>query len=144
MESIVERRKDMSKKKRKHKIMLEIGKFYRVLDGSVGGHPGQIYKIDNEDKAFYAIITGSMSEEEFNRLGLRKGYYKLKHPTDKNVDISIVKKRPFIGDRNDYGEKEYEDMTIDNEDIYLIVKIQGSNPIYGAYYKKRKKIKKPR
>ena len=32
----------MSKKRRKHKITLEIGKFYRVLDGSPGGHPGQI------------------------------------------------------------------------------------------------------
>ena len=82
----------MSKKKRKHKITLEIGKFYRVLDGSPGRHPGQIYKIDNDDKAFYAIITGSMSEDEFKRLGLRKGYYKLKYPTDQNVDISLTKK----------------------------------------------------
>ena len=134
----------MSKKKRKHKIILEIGKFYRVLDGSPGGHPGQIYKIDEEDKSFYAIITGSMSEEEFKRLGLRKGYYKLKHPTDQNVDISLVKKRPFIGDRDDYGDKEYLDMSFDEEDMYLIIKVQSSNPIYGSYYKKRKKIKKPR
>ena len=81
-----------SRNKRKHKIMLEIGRFYRVLDGSPGGHPGRIYKIDDEDKVFYAIITESMSMEEFNKLGLRKGYYKLKHPTDQNVDISLVKK----------------------------------------------------
>ena len=134
----------MSKNRRKHKITLEIGKFYRVLDGSPGGHPGQIYKIDNEDKAFYAIITGSMSEDEFKRLGLRKGYYKLKYPTDQNVDISLVKKRPFIGDRNDYGEKEYSDMSFDGEDMYLIIKVQNSNPVYGKYYKKHKKIKKPR
>lgn len=46
----------MSKKKRKHKITLEIGKFYRVLDGSPGGHPGQIYKIDNEDKVFTQLL----------------------------------------------------------------------------------------
>ena len=86
----------MSKKRRKHKITLEIGKFYRVQDGSPGGHPGQIYKIDNDDKAFYAIVTGSMSEDEFKRLGLRKGYYKLKHPTDQNVDISLMKKSSEI------------------------------------------------
>ena len=134
----------VSKKRRKHEITLEIGKFYRVLDGSPGGHPGQIYKIDNDDKAFYAIVTGSMSEDEFKRLGLRKGYYKLKHPTDQNVDISLIKKRPFIGDRNDYGEKEYSDMSFDDEDMYLIIKVQNSNPVYGKYYKKRKKIKKPR
>ena len=134
----------MSKKKRKHKIVLKIGKFYRVLDGSPGGHPGQIYQIDNEDKAFYAIVTGSMSKDEFSRLGLRKGFYRLKHPTDKNVDISLVKKRPFVGDRNDYGEKEYIDMTFDDEDMFLIIKIQSNNPIKGSYYKKRKQIKKPR
>ena len=134
----------MNNKKRKHKIMLKIGKFYRVLDGSPGGHPGQIYKIDNEEKAFYAIVTGSMSKEEFNKLGLRKGYYKLEHTTDSNVEISLIKKRPFIGDRDDYGEKEYADMSFDNGDMYLIIKVQNNNPIYGSYYKKRKKIKKPR
>lgn len=134
----------MSKKKRKHKIMLEIGKFYRVLDGSPGGHPGQIFKIDNKDKSFYATITGSMSEEEFKKLGLRKGYYRLKHATDRNVDISLLKKRPFVGDRNDYGEKEYKDMSFDAEDMYLIIDVQNNNPVYGSYYKNRKKIKKPR
>lgn len=126
----------MRKKKRKHKMMLELGKFYRVLDGSPGGHPGQIYKIDNEDKAFYSIVTGSMSKEEFNKLGLRKGYYKLENATDSNVDISLIKKRPFIGDRDDYGEKEYVDMSFNYEDMYLIIRVQNSNPIYGSYYKK--------
>ena len=134
----------MSKKRRKHKIMLEIGKFYRVLDGSPGGHPGQIYKIDNGEKAFHAIVTGSMSKEEFNKLGLRKGYYKLEHATDSNVEISLIKKRPFIGDRDDYGEKEYAGMSFNDEDMYLIIRVQNNNPIYGSYYKKRKKIKKPR
>ena len=132
----------MSKKKRKHKIVLEIGKFYRVLDGSPGGHPGQIFKIDKEDKAFYAIITGSMSKEEFSKIGLRKGYYRLEHATDNNVDISLIKKRPFIGDRDDYGEKEYADMSFNDEDMYLIIRVLNANPIYGSYYKKRKKIKK--
>ena len=83
----------MSKKKRKHKIILEIGKFYRVLDGSPGGHPGQIYRVDKEDKAFYAVVTGSMSKDEFDRLGLRKGYYKLNHATDKSVEVSLIKKK---------------------------------------------------
>jgi len=134
----------MSKKKRKHKITLEIGKFYRVHDGSPGGHPGQIYKIDNEERAFYAVLTGSMSREEFSKMGIRKGYLILNHPTDNKVEISLIKKRPFIGDRNDYGEKEYTDMSFDSKDMYLIIQIQKANPIYGSYYKKRKKIKKPR
>ena len=85
-----------------------------------------------------------MNEDEFKRLGLRKGYYKLKHPTDQNVDISLIKKRPFVGDRNDYGEKEYPDMLFNDEDMYLIIRVQNGNPIYGFHYKKRKKIKKPR
>ena len=56
----------------------------------------------------------------------------------------LLKKRPFIGDRNDYGEKEYIDMLFDEEDMYLVIKVQNSNPIFGKYYKMRKKIKKPR
>ena len=42
----------MSKKKRKHIIKLKVGKFYRVLDGSPTGHPGQIFKIDFGDKEY--------------------------------------------------------------------------------------------
>lgn len=53
----------MSKKKRKHKIILEIGKFYWVLDGSPGGHPGQIYKIDNEDKAFVQLLQAQRAKK---------------------------------------------------------------------------------
>jgi hypothetical protein len=56
----------------------------------------------------------------------------------------LIKKRPFAGDRNDYGEKEYMDMSFNNEDLYLFVEVQNNNPIYGKYYKKRRKIKKPR
>ena len=132
----------MSKKKRTHKIRLEIGKFYRVLDGSPGGHPGQIYSIDTNDKSFYAVVTGSMSFDEFRKLGLRKGYIKLTYPTDSNVDISLIKKRPFVGDRDDYGDKEYLDMLFNSVDVKIILEIQKKKPIKGSYYKKRRKIKK--
>lgn len=132
----------MSKKKRKHKIMLRVGGFYRVIDGSPGGHPGQIFKIDKKDRAFYCILTGSMSNEEYRKFGLRKGYLRLKHTTDNNVEISLVRKRPFVGDRDDYGEKEFPDMTFKDDDTKIIISIQNKNPIYGPYYKKRKKIKK--
>ena len=115
----------------------------------------RIYKCSNGTKTINQAVNRhldrfpddfcfKLSEDEFKRLGLRKGYYKLKHPTDQNVDISLIKKRPFVGDRNDYGEKEYLDMSFDDEDMYLIIKVQNSNPIYGSYYKKQKKIKKPR
>ena len=133
----------MSKKKRKHIIKLEVGKFYRVLDGSPSGHPGQIYKIDFGENTFYAIITGSMTFEEFKKLGLRKGYIKLKETTDKNVEISLVRKRPFIGERDDFGEKEYIDMSFSEKDAAIIITIQNNNPTYGKYYKKRKQIKNP-
>ena len=124
-------------KKRTHKIKLEIDKFYRVLDGSPHGHPGEIYRIDFGSDTFYAIVTGSMTMEEFHKNGLRKGYIKLKKPIDSNVDISLVKKRPFIGTRNDYGEKEYKDMRFSNEDKILILTLQKNNPIYGKNYKKK-------
>ena len=80
-----------------------------------------------------------MTKEEFNKLGLRKGYYKLEHTTDSNVEISLIKKRPFIGDRDDYGEKEYADMSFDDEDMYLIIRVQNNNPIMVRIIKNAKK-----
>lgn len=130
------------KHKRKHKIKLTIGYFYRVLDGSPGGHPGQIYDINQSEKTFYAVVTGSMTFEEFKKLGLRKGYIKLNYPTDNKVDISLVKKRPFVGERDDYGDKEYPDMSFHEIDMEIILQVQKKNPVYGKYYKRRK-IKKP-
>ena len=67
----------MSKKKPNHKTKLEVNKFYRVLDGSSTGHPGQIYRIDYGNNTFYAIVTGSMTFEEFAKKGIRKGYVNL-------------------------------------------------------------------
>ena len=125
-------------KKRKHKIKLSIGKFYRVLDGSPGGHPGQIYDINQNEKTFYAVVTGSMSFEEFKKLGLRKGYIKLTCLTDDKVDISLVKKRPFVGDRDDYGDKEYPDMSFKDIDMQIVLEVYKRKPIYGKYYKRRK------
>ena len=130
-------------KKRKHKIKLTIGKFYRVLDGSPGGHPGQIYNINQNENIFYAVVTGSMTFEEFQKLGLRKGYIRLNCPTDDKVDISLIKKRPFIGERDDYGDKEYEDMSFKEIDMEIVIQVQKKNPILGKYYKSRRKIKKP-
>lgn len=127
--------------KRKHTIKLEIGKFYRVCDGSTNGHPGLIFQIDQNTNSFYAIITGSMTFDEFKKSGVRKGYVKLVCPTDNRVDISLVRKRPFVGLRDDYGDKEYPDMSFKAEDLKIIIQIQSKNPIKGKYYKKRQKIK---
>ena len=129
-------------KKRKHKIKLKLGGFYRVLDGSPGGHPGQIYDINQNEKTFYAVVTGSMTFEEFKKLGLRKGYIRLNYPTDDKVDISLIKKRPFVGDRNDYGDKEYPDMSFKEIDMEIVLRVQKKNPVYGKYYKRRI-MKKP-
>ena len=129
----------MSKKKRRHYIKLEIGKFYRVQDGSPGGHPGPIFKIDHVENTYFAVITGSMSFEEFKKFGLRKGYIKLKFPTDHRVDISLVKKRPFVGERDDYGDKEYSDMSFNEADLKIVLQVQSKKPIEGSYYKKQRK-----
>ena len=83
-----------------------------------------------------------MTFEEFQKLGLRKGYIKLNSPTDDSVDISLVKKRPFVGDRDDYGDKEYTDMSFKEIDFEIILQVQKKNPVFGKYYKRRK-IKKP-
>ena len=133
----------MSKKKRSHTIKLEIGKFYRVLDGSPTGHPGQIYKIDFGNNTFYAIVTGSMTLNEFLIKGTRKGFIKLNVPTDGNVEISLVKKRPFIGERDDFGEKEYLDMKFDDSDRIILLSVKKRNPVFGKHYKKRLQKKKP-
>ena len=98
-----------------------------------------MFKIDPEEKVYYAVVTGSMTDEELEKLGVRKGYIKLSVPTDNNVDNSLVKKRPFIGTRDDYGDKEYSDMSFSSNDIYIILKVQNNNPIHGSNYKKRKK-----
>ncbi len=80
--------------------------------------------------------------DKFQKLGLRKGYIKLSYPTDDKVDISLVKKRPFVGERDDYGDKEYPDMSFSDIDLEIVLKIQKKTPIYGKYYKRRK-IKNP-
>ena len=84
-----------------------------------------------------------MTFEEFQKLGLRKGYIKLNYPTDDKVDISLVKKRPFVGERNDYGDKEYKNMRFDNSDNVILLSVQKRNPIYGKHYRKRLVKKKP-
>lgn len=127
----------MSKKNRKHIIKLKVGKFYRVLDGSPTGHPGQIFKIDFGNNTFYAIVTGSMTLEEFLDKGTRKGFIKLNIPTDDNVEISLVKKRPFVGERDDFGDKEYKDMRFDNSDNIILLSVQKRNPIYGKDWQRK-------
>ena len=58
-----------------------------------------------------------------------------KRPADEKVDISLIKKRPFVGDRNDYGDKEYPDMSFKEVDMEIVLRVQRKNPIYGKYYK---------
>ena len=53
-----------------------------------------------------------------------------------NYDVYADSEKEAEDERIKYLSKCYEDM-------YLIIKVQNSNPVYGKYYKKRKKIKKP-
>lgn len=50
----------------------------------------------------------------------------------------MVKKRPFKGAIDDFGDKVYEDMHFNDDDIIIILKVQQNNPILGKHYKKRK------
>lgn len=129
----------MSKKKRKHKNKLKINCFYRVLDGSPTGHPGKIYKIDYGQNTFYALVTGSMTFEELKTKGTRKGYVILSESIDSIVEVSLLKKRPFIGNRDDFGDKEYVDMQFSEKDDCIILEVQTRRPIYGKNYKKTKR-----
>ena len=102
----------MSRNKRKHKIMLEIGRFYRVLDGSPGGHPGRIYKIDDEDKVFYMLMDYSLPEYRDFSLGLflaealkKEGFTKMIYDGPAEHHMDYLNKMAFVEDNGVYVKR---------------------------------------
>lgn len=132
----------MSKRKRKkpkaQNIELLEGEFYNVHDGSYSGHPGRIEKADKLNDIYLSTTTGSMNKEEYSKNKTRKNHIELKHPTDKKVYKSFINKKPFIGTRNDYGNKHYPDMKYHKDDIKTVEKIKKKKPREGYWYKQNK------
>ena len=134
----------MSKKRRRKKIKrhetkLEIGKFYNVHDGSINGHPGRIEKIDEINDIFVSTTTGSMSKEEYERNPIRNNHEELIHSTDNKVYKSFINKKPFIGSRDDYGDKQYPDMKYHKDDLPKVDRVLKRKPRFGYWYKRRQK-----
>ena len=118
---------------------MEIGKFYNVHDGSVGGHPGRIEVADVENGVFVSTTTGSMSKDEYEKNPIRRNQEELAHPTDNMVFQSFINKKPFIGTRDDYGDKAYSDMKYHKDDIPKVKRVLKRKPRLGYWYKRKKK-----
>lgn len=131
------------KKVKKHKIVLEIGKFYNVHEGSAKGHPGRIEKADYSKNEFLSVTTHSLSEHEYNEKKVnktfRKDFLELKSATTEDVFKSFIHRRPFLGTRDDYGEKEYPNMSFSEKDTNKIEKVKTRKPRIGYWLKRKKK-----
>ena len=124
----------MSKKHRNNRrpkttTVLKKDKFYNVHDGSKKGHPGIITKVDNANNEYQSVVTETNSNDGKN--------VPLKHPTDDKVEQSWVKPRPFLGAREDYGNKEYSDMKIHEDDKKTVDMVNKRKPIKGKWLKKK-------
>ena len=134
----------MSKKRRKpkpHTIELKVGKVYNVHDGSPTGHPGQIAEANHNDNIFLCVTLGSLTEEEFKAGIKRKDYLFLSKCTSDDVYKSLIHKRPFLGNRDDYGDIEFVNIKISEEDYKIVQEILSKTPRLGFWL--RKQIKKP-
>lgn len=113
--------------KRKGKIKLIKGNFYPVRDGSKRGHPGYLYNSNNG--IYDSVITGTTKTKHNIEI----------HPTDKRVQKSFIKKRPFRGTRSDYGNKVYSDMAFDEYSMKKAEQIMKKTDFeYGYHYKNKK------
>ena len=132
----------MSSKRRKpkpHTLVLKKGHFYNVHDGSKKGHPGRIEIADYSNDFYVSITTGSLTKEEFQKKKYRKDYIRLSHPTTKDVYISLLHKRPFIGARDDYGDSEYPNMKIHSFDEPIVKNVLKKQSRKGYWHKRKNK-----
>ena len=131
-----------NRKKRRpkpHTLILEVGKFYNAHDRSNKGHPCRIEMADYKNDLYLSITTGSLTEEECKNGIKRKDYYEMSHKTSNNVYKSLINKRPFLGTRDDYGDKEFEDMSIHFSDEPIVIKVLKKTPRQGYWLKKKNK-----
>lgn len=111
---------------------LKKGKFYVVHDGSKTGHPGEIRWKNDKKNLYLAVVTGTTYD---------KHKIRLTHPTSRDVSVSYIDKRPFMGKRRDFGDKELIGMKFHEDDKSLIRVIERRNPIYSNSFKRHKKEK---
>ena len=99
------------KRPKKHKIILEEGKFYNVHDRSCRGHPGRIEKADYNTDCYLSVTTHSLSKEEYfekkSSGTLRNDFIELKEPTSVEIYKSFVNKRLFWDQEMITGIKNY-------------------------------------
>ena len=131
------------KRPKNHKIILEEGKFYNVHEGSKTGHTGRIEKADYINDEYLCITTHSLTKEEYEEKKknntFRKDYVELEVSTSKSVYKSLINKRPFLGGRDDYGDKEFSDMSISKKDSKKVQYVLARTPRLGYWYKRRNK-----
>ncbi len=97
-------------------------------DGSKTGHPGYIYW-KNDNKNLYLAITTGTSESNNDH------FIKLSKPISQNSKISYANKKPFLGNRRDFGSKELNGFKFDIGDYEILIRISKNNPRTGKRIK---------
>lgn len=100
-------------KKIETKKKLRKGRFYTVHDGSETGHPGMIYWKNDNKNLYLSLLTGTSSTKDNKSLT---------EPTDCSIDESFIHRKPFLGKRKDYGNKELKGMSFSKIDKKKILR----------------------
>ena len=124
-------KKRKNNRKPKPTTILEVDSFYNVHDGSTKGHPGIITKANYRDNEYQSVVTETSNNKGDN--------IPLIHPTDNRVEKSFIKPRPFLGAREDYGNKKYVDMRIHPDDQDKVNTVNKRKPTLGKWLKNKQK-----
>lgn len=108
---------------------LKTGCFYLTHDGSKTGHPGMIYWKNDEKNLYLAITTGTSEKDDPH-------FEELSKPTFETIEKSYVNKKPFLGNRRDFGNTEYPDMSFHIGDYKILIKVCENEPRLGKRVKK--------
>lgn len=110
---------------------IEVGRFYLVHDGSFPGHPGLIVWKDDDANLYLAIKFGTTPN---------KDNVEFKYPIGQNATKSYVYKRFFLGKRKDFGSIELSELSIQIEDVQLLIsQFNYLNPVYSKNIKSNSK-----
>ena len=97
---------------------LKVGKFYLIHDGSRIGHPGIIVWKNDDANLYLAIKFGTTQA---------KNNIRFKYPIEKNIKVSFVYKRFFLGRRKDFGSKELTRLNILQDDLNVLIGCMDKN-----------------
>lgn len=110
---------------------LKKGRFYLVHEGSKTGHPGMIYWKNDNKNLYLALTTGT----SYNKMLIR-----LYYPTAKNIKISYVNKKLFLGKRKDFGGIEKVNLKFNKKDKKMILReISKKEPRYSKNISRKDK-----